>query len=260
MELRLRIAVITGAGSGIGAALARRFRREDPRALVLADIDGDAAKRVAAEVDGHAIRCDVSSEEDVGYLVEQVESTIGAIDLFCSNAGILGKCDLSTPVEQWQRTLDVNLMSQVHAARAVVPRMIERGGGYLLNTASAAGLLNQIGSASYGVSKHAAIGFGEWLSITHGHQGIKVSMLCPQAVDTPMISESDAVAKVAAVDGAISPEAVADAVVEGLREERFLILPHPRVREYLRRKHEDYDRWLRGMNRFVQSLEAGEKD
>ncbi len=259
MELAGKTIVITGAGAGIGAALARRFVREQPKSLILVDIDLDAVEAIAAETGGVPARCDVADEEQVSSLVDWVEKTIAPIDLFCSNAGILAPCTLESPIGQWRRTLDVNLMSHVNAARAVVPRMIERGGGYLLNTASAAGLLNQIGSASYGVSKHAAIGFGEWVALTHGHQGIKVSMLCPQAVDTAMVENGGAMARAAAVDGALSPDAVADCVVDGLAEESFLILPHDKVRDYMARKAEDYEKWLRGMNRLRQKLEENER-
>ncbi|MCB2101368.1 MAG: SDR family oxidoreductase, partial [Rhodobacterales bacterium] len=201
MELRDKTVVITGGGNGIGAALARCFHREGPKALVIADLDGAAADAVAADVGGVGVTVDVSREAEIIDLVDRTERDLGPIDLFCSNAGILGDSTLTTPIDEWQRRWDVNVMSQVYAARAVVPRMIARGGGYLLNTASAAGLLNQIGSASYGVTKHAAIGFGEWVALTHAHQGIKVSMLCPQAVRTAMIADLDTVARAAAVDG-----------------------------------------------------------
>jgi len=247
MELEDKTVVVTGGGNGIG---------EGARALVVADLDGDAACRVAEEVGGLGIQLDVSKEHDIVDLVDRTERDIGPIDLFCSNAGIIGASTLATPIDEWQRRWEVNVMSQVYAARAVAPRMIERGGGYLLNTSSAAGLLNQIGSASYGVTKHASIGFGEWVALTHAHQGIKVSMLCPQAVDTAMVSDGSAVARAAAVDGMLEPDDVATAVVEGLREERFLILPHPQVLDYLTRRVGDYDRWIGRMNRLQQKLSS----
>lgn len=256
MELKDKIAVITGGGDGIGRAMALRFKTEGARGLLLSDIDGDAAMRTAAEVGGIGVQADASDEAAVIAMVERAESELGPIDLFCANAGIAGTSDLHTPNEQWQRIWEINVMSHVYAARAVVPLMLARGGGYLLNTASAAGLLNQIGSASYGVTKHAAVGFGEWLALTYRHQGIKVSLLCPQAVRTAMTAGDDPAVAAAAVDGMMEPEALADAVVEGLRAESFLILPHDQVLDYMRRKTDDYDRWIGGMNRLQQKLEA----
>lgn len=256
MELEGKIVVITGAGGGIGRALAKRFKQAGAKALVVSDLDGDAAARVAEDVGGLGIQADVSREADIINMVERTENEVGPIDLFCSNAGITGKCDLTTPNEEWQRIWEINLMSHVYGARAVVPRMIARGGGYLLHTASAAGLLNQIGSASYGVTKHGAIGFGEWVALTHGHQGIKVSMLCPQAVRTAMTDNEGMGTQAASVDGLMEPEDLAEVVIDGLREETFLILPHPQVLEYMRRKTSDYDRWIRGMNRLQQKIEA----
>ncbi len=248
MELKDRIVVVTGGGSGIGAAMARRFAAEGARAVVVADLAGDNARKVAAEFDGHPVEVDMASEQAVAELIEQVERDLGPIDLFCSNAGIGQGRGLETDSETWQRVLDINLMAHVHAAKHLVPRMIARGGGYLLNTASAAGLLSQIGSVTYAVSKHAAVSLAEWISITHGNDGIRVSVLCPQAVDTPMIAGTEA-GGVAGVDGIMKPEEVADIVVQGLAEESFLILPHPSVREYMQRKAGDYDRWLGGMRK-----------
>lgn len=256
MELTGKIVVVTGGGNGIGEAMVRRFHAEGTRALVVADLDGEAAALVAEAVGGLGVRVDVSRENDIVDLVDRVEREVGPIDLFCSNAGILGPSTLSTPISEWQMRWDVNVMSQVYAARAVVPRMIQRGGGMLLNTASAAGLLNQIGSASYAVTKHASIGFAEWVSLTHAHQGIKVCVLCPQAVQTAMAEGDSVIERSASLDGVLSADEVAASVVEGLREERFLILPHPNVRDYMARKAEDHDRWLRGMNRLQQKLEG----
>ncbi len=253
MEVRDKIIVVTGAASGIGQALARRFAAEGARAVVSVDRDTKGAEATAGEVGGIALTVDVSVEADVANVIEATEARVGAIDLFCSNAGIGMGMDLEAPNEEWQLSWDVNVMAHVYAARHLVPRMIERGGGYFLNTASAAGLLNQIGGAAYGVSKHAAVGFGEWLALTHQHQGIRVSMLCPQAVRTPMVSDSAATAA-AAGDGLMEPERLADFVIEGLADERFLILPHPEVLEYMRRKTADYDRWIGGMNRLHQRL------
>lgn len=254
MELKDKIVVVTGGGNGIGKAMAIRFHEEGAKAVVVADLDGDAAREVASGIGGLGVQLDVSQEADVAGLVDRVEDEIGPIDLFCSNAGVSCLSNLSTPVEDWQRLWEINVMSQIYAARAVVPRMIERGGGYLLNTASAAGLLNQIGSGAYGVSKHASVAFAEWVSLTHAHDGIKVSVLCPQAVQTAMIADRAAETLSAAVDGVLTPDEVAEAVVAGLKHESFLILPHPQVRDYMQRKTSDYDRWLKGMNRLQQKL------
>jgi len=253
MEVRDKIIVVTGAASGIGQALARRFAAEGARAVVSVDRDTKGAEATAGEVGGIALTADVSVEADVANVIEATEARVGAIDLFCSNAGIGMGMDLEAPNEEWQLSWDVNVMAHVYAARHLVPRMIERGGGYFLNTASAAGLLNQIGGAAYGVSKHAAVGFGEWLALTHQHQGIRVSMLCPQAVRTAMTGDSAATAA-AAGDGMMEPDHLADFVIEGLADERFLILPHPEVLEYMRGKTADYDRWIGGMNRLHQRL------
>ena len=248
MQVNDKVVAITGAASGIGAALARRFKAEGARGIICADLNGDGAAAVAAEVGGHGMAVNVGSEDDIKRMVAEAEAKFGAIDLFCANAGIAVSGGIDTPLSEWERCWQVNTMHHIYAARAVVPGMIERGGGYLLNTVSAAGLLNQIGSATYAVTKHAAIGFAEWLSITHGDEGIRVSVLCPQAVNTPMIAGMSN-GGVAGVDGIIEPEQLAQTVVEGLADERFLILPHPQVLQYMQRKTGDYDRWLSGMRR-----------
>jgi len=255
MKLKDRVAVVTGGGNGIGAALARRFAAEGARAVVVVDLDGAAAGRVASEIGGAAHAADVGVEADVRRVVAETEKRFGRIDLFCSNAGILFMGGAETPNEQWQKIWDVNLMAHVYAARAVLPAMLARGEGYLLNTASAAGLLSQIGSATYSVTKHAAVSFAEWLSITHGDQGIRVSVLCPQAVRTNMILGVEE-GGVAGVDGVLDPAKVAEVVVQGIDEERFLILPHPQVAEYIRRKTADYDRWLAGMRRLQKKYQS----
>ena len=259
MEIKDKTIVITGGAHGIGKALAERFHAEGAAHVVVADLDESAAQLVAQSVDGTGIGVDVSDENAIKQLIETTESDIGPIDLFCSNAGIATGEDLAAPNDQWQLIWEVNLMAHVYAARHVVPRMVERGGGYLLNTCSAAGLLNQIGGAAYGVTKHAAVGFGEWVALTYAHQGIRVSLLCPQAVRTAMTTGEamdNAGVAAAAADGMIEPEQLADSVIVGLRDESFLILPHPEVSEYMRRKTDDYDRWIRGMNRFHQSIYA----
>lgn len=246
MELKDKIIVVTGGASGIGREMCLRFAKEGAAKVIVADLNSDGAQAVAKEIGsvGHAV--DVRNEQDIIKLIDDTESQFGPIDLFCSNAGILIGKDIFEPDDVWQAIWEVNTMSHVWAARHLVPRMIARGGGYLLNTASAAGLLSQIGSATYAVTKHAAVALAEWLSITYGDQGIKVSVLCPQAVRTAMTADG---AGVAAVDGMIEPEQAVNAVVETLREERFLVLPHPEVAEYMQRKTSDYDRWLKGMRR-----------
>ncbi len=248
MQVRDKVVVVTGGASGIGRALAQRFAAEGARKVVVADLNEAGIAAVAKEIGGIAVPTNVGVEGDVINLVQTAESQAGSIDLFCSNAGIAVYGDLGNSNEEWQRVWDVNLMSHVYAARAVVPGMIERGSGYLLNTASAAGLLSQIGSSTYAVTKHAAVGFAEWLSITYGKRGIKVSLLCPQAVRTAMTAGLDG-GGVAGVDGMIEPEELVDAVIETLAAERFLCLPHPQVLEYMQRKTGDYDRWLNGMRR-----------
>jgi NAD(P)-dependent dehydrogenase (short-subunit alcohol dehydrogenase family) len=249
MRIEGKCVVVTGAASGIGAALARRFASEGARGVVVADVQKDALGAVAAESgNGLAVECDVTDQEQMRGLVDAAEERFGPIDLFCSNAGIIvpGGADASDDV--WRRSLEVNVMAHVYAARIMVPRMVERGGGYLLQTASAAGLLSQIGSAPYSVTKHAALALAEWLAITYGEQGIKVSVLAPQAVRTAMTTGIPD-GGVAGVDGMLEPDTVADAVVRGLTAEAFLILPHPQVLEYFRRKASDYDRWISGMQR-----------
>ncbi|MEG9862100.1 MAG: SDR family oxidoreductase [Parvularculales bacterium] len=248
MKIEGQNIVVTGAGSGIGRALVKKFAAEGANQVVAVDINTANAQQTAEDHGCVAMSADVAQEADIKRVIEETESDFGPIDLFCSNAGIgMGPSEQS-PNEEWQKSWDVNVMAHVYAARHLVPRMIERGGGYFLNTASAAGLLNQIGAAAYGVSKHAAIGFGEWLALSYAHQGIKVSMLCPQAVRTGMTSDSES-SRVAAVDGIMEADEVADIVVDGLVAESFLILTHPTVETYMKNKTADYDRWIGGMNR-----------
>ena len=249
MRLEGRCVVVTGAASGIGAALARRFAAEKTRGVVVADVRDDALAAVARDcADGFAVPCDVTDETQVRRLIDVAEDRFGPVDLFCSNAGIIVSGGPDAGDDIWRRSIDVNLMAHVYAARVLVPRMIERGEGYLLQTASAAGLLTQIGSAPYSVTKHAAVAFAEWLAITYGGRGLKVSVLAPQAVRTAMTANVPD-GGVAGINGMIEPDVVAEAVVRGLAAEAFLILPHPEVLEYFRRKASDYDRWLSGMRR-----------
>ena len=250
MKVKDKVVVVTGGASGIGRALARRFARDGARCVIVADRDAAGAQAVAKEIGGIGEALDVSVEEAVASLIERTEANVAPIDLFCSNAGIGIGRGLEAPNDVWQKIWEVNLMSHVYAARHLVPRMVKRGGGYLLNTASAAGLLSQIGSATYAVTKHAAVALAEWIAITHGHEGIKVSVLCPQAVRTAMTAGNEG--GVASVDGMIEADEVAEVVTQALDEERFLVLPHPQVAEYMRRKATDYDRWLRGMRRLAE--------
>ena len=247
MKLEGKVAVITGGAGGIGSALARSFNRHGAKAIAVADLHAEPLEAVAAEVSGLAVVCDVSKESDIQNLVARTESELGPIDVFVSNAGVAMLGDEHASDEQWRRNWNIHVMGHIYAARAVAQKMAERGSGYLVNTSSAAGLLTHIKSATYSVTKHAAVAFAEFLSITYGPSGVKVSVLCPQAVNTAMIKgkEDD----VASVDGMIEPETLADCVIETMDKEEFLILPHPQVLEYMRRKTGDYDRWLRGMQR-----------
>jgi len=247
MELNDRVTVITGGTGGIGQAMAKAFLTEGARTVVLADLDAELVAQVAAEIgcEGHA--CDVTNETEVAALVESTLDAHGPIDLFCSNAGSIAEGVLTdAPNEMWQSQWELHVMSHLYAARAVLPSMIARGEGYLLNTASAAGLLAAIGSGPYTVSKAAAVKMAEFLSITHGDDGIRVSVLCPQGVNTAMAPRS---LGDGATDGIIEADELAGVVVDALREERFHVLPHPEVGEYIKRKADDPDRWLGGMRR-----------
>lgn len=250
MNIQNKVVVVTGGANGIGRALCRRFAAEGARGVVVADFDAEGAATVAKEIGGLAVTTDVSSEADIIRLVARTIDEYGPIDLFCANAGIFGVFGgAEVPDNEWRRMWDVNVMSHIYSARAVLPGMLARGAGYLLHTASAAGILAQVGAAPYSVTKHAAVAFAEWLSITHGDAGIKVSCLCPQGVLTQMLLGAEGGRESFLRAGALEPEAVAEAVVTGLAEERFLILPHPEVGDYFRHKADDYERWLRGMRR-----------
>ncbi|MGD9862377.1 MAG: SDR family oxidoreductase [Pseudodonghicola sp.] len=247
MDVRDRIVVVTGAAGGIGRALARRCHAAGAKHVVCADLDAAGAHATAAGIGGTGRAVDVAREAEIAALIDEVEREIGPIDLFCCNAGISIRGGPEVPDAQWQQIWEINVMAHVWAARHLVPRMIARGGGYFLNTASAAGLLSQVGSAPYAVTKHAAVGFAEWLALSYGDAGIKVSVLCPQAVNTDMIRGKED--GVAAVDGLIEPEQVAEDCLRAIGEETFLVLPHPEVLGYMRRKTADYDRWIGGMRR-----------
>ena len=254
MNVRDKVVVVTGGAGGIGLALCRRFASEGARAVVVADQDGTSANRVAAEINGFAVAADIGHESDVQALARATIDQFGQIDLFCCNAGIMVEGGIDAPDQDWQRIWNINLMSHVYAARAVIPGMLERKQGYFLQTASAAGLLTQIGSAPYAVTKHAAVAFAEWLSIRYGDSGIGVSCLCPQGVRTPMLLDSKSGIGAFLMDGALEPEAVAEAVIQGLAAERFLILPHKDVAKYFRHKADDYDRWIRGLRKLQQKV------
>ena len=256
MKLQDKVVVVTGGGNGIGRGLCERFAKEGARAIIVADIEYDKAEEVAKAVQGIAIETDVSKEEDIKNVVSETLNRFGKIDLFCSNAGVGGGLGgINVTNEIWQRTWEINTMAHIYAARAVIPSMLDRGEGYLLNTASAAGLLTEPRSAVYAVTKHAAVAFAEWLSINYHDKGIRVSCLCPQGVRTRMLLGEDGNDENFLVAGSISVEEAAEVVVKGLEEERFLILPHPEVGEYFRRRGDDHERWLRGMRRLRASIE-----
>jgi NAD(P)-dependent dehydrogenase (short-subunit alcohol dehydrogenase family) len=258
VDLQDKNIVVTGAGGGIGRALVRRFAQDGPRTIVLADVDGAAAQAVVDELepgfDTVVIEADLGTEAGNVEVVRAAEE-YGPVDLLCLNAGIARGGGVEAPDEDWYRIFDVNVMAHVWAARAALPGMLAEGSGYILTTASAAGLLTNLGAAPYAVTKHAAVALAEWLAITHGDQGIKVSCLCPQGVRTKMLFPDDedqaqsTGASSVRMQGVIEPEELAEVVVAGLADERFLILPHPEVLDYWRRKTDDYDRWIGGMRK-----------
>jgi NAD(P)-dependent dehydrogenase (short-subunit alcohol dehydrogenase family) len=257
MELHGKVVVVTGGASGIGTGLCRRFREEGVRALIIADLNGEAVTALADELDAVGVTLDVRDEAAIAKMVSEVEAQFGQIDLFCSNAGILNLDGgdfwaTSSANEVWQANWEIHVMAHVYAARACLPAMIGRGEGYFLHTISAAGLLSQPYTAAYATTKHAAIGFAESLAISHGDDGIKVSCLCPQAVDTAMLGGTDGGS--AGIDGILSPAQVAQAVIDGLREESFLILPHEQVEQYHLNKAQNYNRWIGGMRKLRRSM------
>ena len=257
MELNGKVVIVTGGASGIGTGLCRRFREEGVRALIIADLNGEAVTALADELDAVGVALDVRDEAAIATMVSGVEAQFGQIDLFCSNAGILNLDGgdfwaTSSANEVWQANWEIHVMAHVYAARACLPAMIRRGEGYFLHTISAAGLLSQPYTAAYATTKHAAIGFAESLAISHGDEGIKVSCLCPQAVDTAMLGGTDGGS--AGIDGILSPAQVAQAVIDGLREESFLILPHEQVEQYHLNKAQNYNRWIGGMRKLRRSM------
>jgi NAD(P)-dependent dehydrogenase (short-subunit alcohol dehydrogenase family) len=265
----IKVAVVTGGGHGIGRALSRRLAADGAKVVVV-DIEGDAAETVATEIGGVAKQIDVSDEAAMVRLVDEVEADIGPIDMFISNAGvgfgdgesgaISAEGGMNPIDDRWSISWNVNVMAQVYAARAVIPKMLQRGGGYIINTASAAGLLSQIGDAAYSATKHASVGLTEALAIDYGDEGIKVSVVCPQAVATRLIGMEDDSGETEggfngnAVDGIMQAEEVANIIIDQALQGRFMILTHPQVTAYIQRKSGDYDRWIGGMRKFRRSL------
>lgn len=255
MKLENKNVVVTGGAGGIGAAMCRLFAQNGAK-VVVSDLNLEAAKSVAKEIGGHAVQCDVSNEAAVINLIEQSEALLGSIDLYCSNAGFgVGEPShaASATNNVWQKNWDVHVMAHVYASRALLPKMIERGDGYLMSTASAAGLLSQIGDAAYTVTKHAAVSFAESLAITHGDDGIKVSVLCPQYVNTNILNISDE-QRAKPMPGVLSAEECAQCVLEGIENEDFLITPHAEVRDFMMHRASDPGRWISGMRRYRKSL------
>lgn len=262
MDVREKIVVVTGGANGIGRALCRRFAAEGAARVIVSDVDLDGARSVADEIIGTAIACDVSAEHAVRGLIERVLADCGRIDAFVSNAGVTAKGGLEVSNEAWQQCWDVNLMAHVYAARAVLPSMIERGGGYLVQVASAAGLLTELGSAVYSVTKHAAVALAEWLSIHYQPQGIRVSCVCPAGVATDFLNDDDIYDQFLR-RSAVEPEDVAEAVIQGMRDEVFLVLPHSEVAEFFQFKTSNYDQWLSNFahtNERLQKLAARRRE
>ena len=267
VELADRVAIVTGAASGIGRALALRFADEGVRGVGVVDINEGGAQAVADQIGERALGlgCDVSDEGEVEAMIDRTQEAFGPVSVFCANAGVANGTGLDTPDNIWDLTFDVNVRAHYLAARHLVPGWLEQGEGYFVSTASAAGLLTQIGDAPYAVTKHAAVAFAEWLSVTYGDRGIRVSCLCPMGVNTAMMqagldqagSAGLGARVVEAAGRLIEPEEVANEVVTSMREERFLILPHPEVGEFFRRRGDDHERWLAGMRRLQAHIAGG---
>jgi NAD(P)-dependent dehydrogenase (short-subunit alcohol dehydrogenase family) len=257
MDIQGKVAIVTGAASGIGAALAKKLAADGASGVMLADVNLERAQGVAGEIGqvAAAMACDVSREADIQALVAATRKRFGQVDIFMSNAGILGRTGgIELEDALWDKMWQIHGMAHVWAARAVVPEMIARGEGYFVVTASAAGLLNIVESAPYGVTKHAAVAIAEWLRIAYGKRGLRVSCLCPQSVETDMTKGG---AGSAGVNGVLTAEQVAADVLATMREEKFLVLPHPEVAKYFLNKAQDYDRWLGGMQKLYALHAAG---
>ena len=260
MDLSNKVAIITGAASGIGAACARAFAAAGAR-VVAVDLNGDGAQRVASEIGGTAIACDVASETDINQLIADTERQLGPVEVLFNNAGVAtGGDPLNTPIEVWNEQWQINLMSHVYAVRAVLPGMLERGSGYLLHTASMAGILTTHGNLTYAVTKHAVVGLAEWLSITYHDKGIRVSLLAPLGVRTPMLGDVESDFARSAAGPIKEPEDVAGMVVDAITEERFLILTDPIAQKWMNNKNDDLERWLNGMRRLQRVIEAPAAD
>jgi NAD(P)-dependent dehydrogenase (short-subunit alcohol dehydrogenase family) len=258
MEIQGKVVIVTGGSNGIGRALCHKFAAAGAKAVVIADIDRGAGIKVASEIKntpGGFAHCNVAREKDIHNLVDSITDACGQVDIFCSNAGIGTSGSETAPDQDWKLSWEINVMAHIYAARAVLPQMLERKEGYLLQTVSAAGLLTQIGSAPYSVTKHAALSFAEWLAITYGDRGIRVSALCPMGVRTNMLAQAQFGGGAFLLESAIEPEQAADATVKAMGEERFLVLPHPEVAKFFQNKASDYDRWLRGMRRLQASTQ-----
>jgi NAD(P)-dependent dehydrogenase (short-subunit alcohol dehydrogenase family) len=258
MQIQGKVVIVTGGSNGIGRALCLKFAAAGARAVVVADIDREAGLKVANEIKetpGGFAHCNVASEKDVHNLVDSITDACGQVDIFCSNAGVGVGGGPEAPDKDWRRSWEVNVMAHIYAARAVLPQMLARKEGYLVQTVSAAGLLTQIGSAPYSVTKHAALSFAEWLAITYGDQGLRVSALCPMGVRTNMLAKAEFSGGAFLLEGALEPAQVADETIKAVNEERFLILPHPEVAKFFQNKASDYDRWLRGMRRLQASTQ-----
>ena len=259
MEVENKRVIITGSANGIGSSLSRAFKERNVESMILVDLDELNNTKLSNEVGGIPYKADVGSEDDIIKLVEFAKQEMGGIDIFCSNAGISGAGGLlNTSNEDWNNIWNVNVMSHIHAAKHTLPIMLEQGSGYFMNTASAAGLLTQLGAAGYSVTKSAAVSFAEWLKITYGERGIGVSCLCPQGVRTPMVEDApEIVGSLVSIDGLLEPDVVANEVIECIEKDQFLITPHPEVLEYMKIKASDPDRWINGMQSLTTQLIEG---
>ena len=256
MKVENKRVIITGSANGIGSSLARAFSERNVQSMILVDLDESSNSTLAKKVDGKAYKADVGNEDEIIKLVDYAKQNMGGLDIFCSNAGISGAGGLlSTSNEDWNNIWNINVMSHIHAAKHTLPMMLEQGSGYFMNTASAAGLLTQLGAAGYSVTKSAAVSFAEWLKITYGERGIGVSCLCPQGVRTPMVEDApEIVGSLVSIDGLLEPDVVANDVIECIEKDQFLVTPHPEVLEYMKIKASDPDRWITGMQSLTKQL------